>query len=228
MKIEIMPTLKCNLSCLGCDRGDSAGPFKDVEDLNDFSIITSIYEKIQNDTEVKFFVVSGGEPLLYPRFSELIEFLNNLHDSPVEIKTNGKNLEKIDENLLKNNHWSVSIYKENTSEALDQMMKFSQLIKRGNINFNKIKSFEKLTDFEKEISSGLNPLNYCFMPTLIGNLPRVFPCCRAYTYERMRGRENEFSLDLDNFSISNLESKITSTDLCENCPRLYKTKEVNF
>ncbi|MCL6451484.1 MAG: radical SAM protein, partial [Acetobacteraceae bacterium] len=78
--ILVDPTSACNLSCAGCeagryDRGDTL-PFERLDRLAEEAKELGIY----------WFMLSGGEPLLYPR---LFEFCEKHHDMAFMVYTNG-------------------------------------------------------------------------------------------------------------------------------------------
>jgi len=78
--IVISPSMKCNLNCYGCYAGD----YKKSEDL-DFAIVNRVINEAK-DMGIFFFVISGGEPNMWPH---LIEMLETHQDAIFQIYTNG-------------------------------------------------------------------------------------------------------------------------------------------
>lgn len=59
--ITISPTKKCNLNCIGCYASSNT---KDVATIN-WTLLNRIIEDVYTNMGMRFFVISGGEPLLY-------------------------------------------------------------------------------------------------------------------------------------------------------------------
>ena len=207
-----MPTLKCNLSCVGCDRGyGKPGPLS-IADLDDFSIIESIVKKIER---LDGFVVSGGEPTGYRKIVELLDYCHSLKDAPVDVKTNSFRLLELPLRTVIRNLWSISMYKENEKFIRNNADVFNNLIRSRCVSIVEVGSFENLESLKNE-DTGFNPM-LCFMPTVIGNSEYIYPCCRAFTFEKKTG--SRYSVHMDDFSISSLQEIIESSDMCSLCPR---------
>jgi len=78
--LVISPSMKCNLNCYGCYAGD----YKKAEDL-DIRIVNRIINEAK-DMGIFFFVISGGEPNMWPHLTELLATHN---DVIFQIYTNG-------------------------------------------------------------------------------------------------------------------------------------------
>jgi len=78
--LVISPSMKCNLKCYGCYAGD----YQKAEDL-DIKIVHRILNEAK-EMGVFFFVISGGEPNIWPY---LIEVLETHNDVIFQIYTNG-------------------------------------------------------------------------------------------------------------------------------------------
>lgn len=86
--LEIQLTNRCNLDCLHCYQGRK----DDVElDLEDVKKVLEDFYKLQGLRVI----LSGGEPLLYSKFSELNEMLKD-YPARVVLLTNGTLVDKYD------------------------------------------------------------------------------------------------------------------------------------
>lgn len=59
--ITISPTNKCNLNCAGCDASSKATGHECIN----WALLNKIIEDAYSNMGIRFFVISGGEPLLY-------------------------------------------------------------------------------------------------------------------------------------------------------------------
>jgi len=78
--LVISPSMKCNLNCYGCYAGD----YKKADDLP-----VEVVHRIINEAKelgIFFFVISGGEPNMWPH---LVEILETHDDAIFQIYTNG-------------------------------------------------------------------------------------------------------------------------------------------
>jgi len=82
--IQVEVTGRCNLSCRMCPRGAMGVPERDME----FEVFVEVFSKVRQAEEV---ILSGwGEPLLHPRFYDMVAYLNeNLPKVSVRFTTNG-------------------------------------------------------------------------------------------------------------------------------------------
>jgi len=78
--LVISPTMKCNLKCYGC----YAWEYSKIEDLP-YDVCNRIIDEA-NDIGLYFFVITGGEPFVWPH---LFDFLERHNDSFFQIYTNG-------------------------------------------------------------------------------------------------------------------------------------------
>ncbi len=78
--LVISPSMKCNLNCYGCYAGD----YKKADDLS-IDVVHRIINEAK-DIGIFFFVISGGEPNMWPH---LIEMLETHDDAIFQIYTNG-------------------------------------------------------------------------------------------------------------------------------------------
>jgi len=105
-QLNIFTNMTCNCRCkmchiwgeTGCDITEKKDNIKNHLDFN--SIRRFINEAIE--VKRKFSVsITGGEPLLYKNFSELVQFLNN-KKLPVLLQTNGALLSNVAELIVQN------------------------------------------------------------------------------------------------------------------------------
>ena len=147
--IEIEPTLLCNSHCHFCSYEEDIKKFKDriKEDINNdnkFGLsknrVMSILSEIkQSNTTKGIFWSGGGEPLLWPYFTEAIKFTSTFSDNALQ--TNGYFLDKFIknyENLSLIRLISISVYADNPN--------LHKII-------TKIDSFEKIINNIKKIIS---------------------------------------------------------------------------
>ena len=78
--LVISPTMKCNLKCYGC----YAWQYGKKDDLP-YDVCNRIIDEA-NDIGLYFFVITGGEPTVWP---QLFDFLKRHNDSFFQIYTNG-------------------------------------------------------------------------------------------------------------------------------------------
>jgi MoaA/NifB/PqqE/SkfB family radical SAM enzyme len=78
--LVISPTMKCNLRCIGC----YAWQYSKKDDLP-YDVCNRIIDEA-NDIGLYFFVITGGEPTIWPHF---FDFLERHNDSFFQIYTNG-------------------------------------------------------------------------------------------------------------------------------------------
>jgi MoaA/NifB/PqqE/SkfB family radical SAM enzyme/SAM-dependent methyltransferase len=83
-------TNRCNLTCRHCLFSSSPA---EEDLLNLETILTHVREAYA--LGCRLFVISGGEPLVHPRFMELLECLLALEEAQIVILTNGLLIEKI-------------------------------------------------------------------------------------------------------------------------------------
>ncbi|HEX2830488.1 MAG TPA: radical SAM protein [Burkholderiales bacterium] len=78
-------TNECNLACLHCI--EESGPGKKFRDeLTDAQVFGVLEQAL--DLEVPYLSFSGGEPMLHPRFFEMVEYVCR-RDGQLKVETNG-------------------------------------------------------------------------------------------------------------------------------------------
>jgi len=84
--VTISPTNKCNLYCKGCYADSSAEGTKTLE----WDVLDKIMQELHDEMGIRFFVISGGEPLLYKSNGKTIMDLpRKWKDSYFMFYTNG-------------------------------------------------------------------------------------------------------------------------------------------
>ena len=59
--ITLSPTKRCNLSCIGCYASSTSATAETL----DWSIVDKIMTELHGEMGMRFFVISGGEPMMY-------------------------------------------------------------------------------------------------------------------------------------------------------------------
>jgi len=83
-------TNECNLACLHCI--EESGPGKAFPDELDEKQVFSVLEQAM-DLEVPYLSFSGGEPMVHPRFFEMVEYVCR-RNGQLKIETNGHYLSR--------------------------------------------------------------------------------------------------------------------------------------
>lgn len=78
-------TNECNLACLHCI--EESGPGKAFPDELSEAQVFAVLEQLM-DEEVPYLSFSGGEPMLHPRFFEMVEFVCR-RGAQLKVETNG-------------------------------------------------------------------------------------------------------------------------------------------
>jgi len=80
LSVSIAPTSACNLNCAHC-----SAAIKGNEEL-DPTVLNRLIEESRDDMGVHYFILTGGEPFLYPHFFSILE---NFPDCYFQVFTNG-------------------------------------------------------------------------------------------------------------------------------------------
>jgi len=193
----ISPSMKCNLNCYGC----YAGSYDKKAELT-FDEIDKVISQAK-EIGMYFCVVSGGEPLFYPRIFDIFEKHN---DVLFHMYTNGSLIdEKVCQRLLEVGNVipaiSIEGYRKETDERrgaghFDRIMKAMDLLREAKILFGfsatltrqnvEILNSDKFIDFMIEKGS---VLGWYFMYVPIGREPNLdlmlTPEQRGYQFERL-------------------------------------------
>lgn len=222
--VDIMPTLKCNLRCTGCDRGMGKGPVTDIADLEDFDVVQMLLQDVRKHPDFHC-VFSGGEPTLYPRLAELKTFVKNkVPTIGTVLVTNGLTLLTLPIELTSAfTVIDVSVY-PNTRAYIEKNYALYKML--NNIHFFYFPFFHDLNNVSTEIKPDERRTRPCVKATVVGNIKRVFPCCRAFIFERRTG--NCYSVAAESYSWEALEKIAFESDMCTHCPRLYEAKKIEL
>ena len=86
MFVTIGPTKKCNLNCTGCYASSTATTAETLE----WSILDKIIQELHDEMGMRFFVITGGEPLLYKSEGKtILDLPKKWNDSFFLMYTNG-------------------------------------------------------------------------------------------------------------------------------------------
>lgn len=97
--IQFLPTNKCNMKCSFCSCSE-----RDASLEMDFHLATAIIKECRKAGTKAVTITGGGEPLLYPQFSELVDcFIDN--NIKIGLVTNGLLLNKIPRDTLNKITW---------------------------------------------------------------------------------------------------------------------------
>ncbi|AIQ51300.1 radical SAM protein [Paenibacillus sp. FSL R7-0331] len=134
--ITLMLTHKCNLKCYMCGQVYSNKRSTDHSEL----ALETIKKQIDTHTGIESAYLFGGEPLLYPGFVELLEYLK-AKQIKVFTTTNGVYLDKYVDAIVKHDVFDISISIDSHRET-----DFAQI--RGKRIFNRVlKNLDLLFEF---------------------------------------------------------------------------------
>ncbi|MDR0953702.1 MAG: radical SAM protein [Elusimicrobiota bacterium] len=109
LEVALEVTLACNMRCLHCG---SAADGNNRNDILFFQQWCKVIEDL-NKLGVRGITLSGGEPFLYPKWQELLEFINKTNPKIIKMMiTNAFNIKEEDIKFLKSinlSHLAISI-----------------------------------------------------------------------------------------------------------------------
>jgi organic radical activating enzyme len=97
--IQFLPTNKCNMNCRFCSCSE-----RDATLEMDFDLACNIIELCRIAGTKAVTITGGGEPLMYPRFSDLVDFFNK-NAIKIGLVSNGLLLHKIPPETLDKITW---------------------------------------------------------------------------------------------------------------------------
>lgn len=218
-RIEIFPSMKCNLNCPTCDRG------REGSELSDFGRIKYLYDNIRDDAIFgkSVFRITGGEPTIFPMINELIEYFSGINPlSRVDLITNGLELERISAANLKRINPIISVYPLTVERLRRSKAVRASLGRRITGLKPNILSHDDMSR-PGTIRSGIPVKSVCLSAVLVGDTENVYPCCRAHRIEQDHKCNYHLKLSSGNL-YSKLAGIIENTDLCAHCPRYYINK----
>lgn len=99
LHIQFLPTNRCNLKCEFCSCSE-----RDEKLEIDFSLAKKIIEICKNEGTKAVTITGGGEPLMYSRFSDLVDCFHN-NSIKVGLVSNGLLLHEVDKKTLGKITW---------------------------------------------------------------------------------------------------------------------------
>lgn len=172
-KIEIDITFDCDLKCFNCGRQCRQAPSTDFMSLH--QIEKFIKESIAKKTFWNKIRLTGGEPTLHPKLTEIVELLLEYKNSYsketiIQIDTNGLNGYYKYDSYLKSNEIIVANTNRKRPEQDDFM-----LINRAPVDFLECKnlSSENACEIRQNCGTGLTKYGYYICATA-GAIDRVF------------------------------------------------------
>ncbi len=179
--LMLEPTLRCNLSCAGCDRVRLAGT-KEIEDL---TLQESVAAAVESGAPVV--TVTGGEPLLYkdlkPLLSELLRMKRFVY-----LCTNGILCESFVEEFEPHPSFTLNVHLDGTERTHDRITgrvgmfeKALEAIRRA-----KEKGFRVCTNTSVYKNTGMGELEQLFATLSRLNLDGLL-ISPAFSYESVGG-----------------------------------------
>ena len=164
-KVVIYTNFICNLRCKYCS---AHSQFRNKDDCYKIEDIKRdiLYLMSLEDSRITEFVIIGGEPLLYPHFEELVEFLN-CFNKRITVMTNGI--------LLKQQDFLLKYFNKSTSNAiaisnyhLKNVLDFYNKNKDTlNIFLNKITWYKIVNDFRTSTLNRFRLAEFCCKTVLL-------------------------------------------------------------
>ena len=170
--LSIDLTHRCNLSCAFC------GKRVPERRHTAFSMTIPQIQAVCKHFHQRVIRVSGGEPLVHPRFNEIAKMLLN-HYEEVNVATNGLLLDRVDPDIFPRINFLVSIYPGVNDEAVQ----FAQ--GKDNVYAVRVKQlYDPL--YNPYLSDDEAHAAYLSCPYIQIKVIRdqVYGCCHAETSER--------------------------------------------
>ena len=119
--VLVEPTNDCNLGCVMCYRG------KRKIGYMDFGLFTKVVDDLASIGDVRLGLCVGGEPLLHPQISNMLEYAmaNRNRFSEVSLITNGMLLSKVVADTI------VKLNVDRVTVSLDGVGDVTERIRRG-------------------------------------------------------------------------------------------------
>lgn len=99
LHIQFLPTNRCNLNCSFCSCSE-----RDSNLEIDFDLAKKIIQKCKKAGTKAVTITGGGEPIMYPYFSELVECFCE-HEIKIGLVTNGLLIHSVPKEILKQITW---------------------------------------------------------------------------------------------------------------------------
>ncbi|MEQ4489603.1 MAG: radical SAM protein [Dehalococcoides mccartyi] len=198
--MAIAPTKKCNLCCTGCYASSRATT---VETL-DWPILDKIMHEAHDEMGIRFFVITGGEPLTYQNEGKtILDLPRQWHDSFFLMYTNGTLIDKkMAEEISKLGNLTPAISVEGFEEQTDARRGsgvYQQILKAmSNLRNEGVLFGTSVTATKNNIDVLLNDKLYSYyfenMRSSYMWLFQYMPIGRKFTTDLMLTPEQRFEL----------------------------------
>lgn len=131
LDVRFWPTDICNFNCSYCFPGSKDGVYRYPKNVNtvikNFSLLFDLYRDKYGKKKIDLNLVGGGEPTLWPHFTEFCAGIKERHNVELTVTTNGSrtlrwwqdNSQYIDKVTLSVHHEFVDV--DHTIEVLDYL-----------------------------------------------------------------------------------------------------------
>ncbi len=141
---------KCNANCFFCidDKGDN--------EISDFSKLDATISELVSKDVISKVVITGGEPLLHPRFNNFLKILDTKKLMWYSLNTNGillhKHIDAINNSRLK--HINISMHHHNDT--------INKKIMGSCLSYDEVKHIRDLIQSDKEIRLACTITKYLY------------------------------------------------------------------
>jgi cyclic pyranopterin phosphate synthase len=124
---------RCNLGCVYCVDGDSdgdgqrSGPAATDQEHLELPVLLKIIERLQGLLHLTTVRLTGGEPLLYPGLTGLIEGLRSVGIDEIKLTTNGFLLKRLAAPMQQSGMRSINV----SLDAIDEELFFKMTRRRS-------------------------------------------------------------------------------------------------
>jgi MoaA/NifB/PqqE/SkfB family radical SAM enzyme len=171
--ISFTVTNSCNLRCRMCGQWSEEGYIYNRTKHHGSQLKLSDWKKLVDEISsynVRFILIRGGEPFLFPGIIELVEYING-KGIFVSIDTNGTLIEKYIPDLIRIGNMHITFSVDGTEEIHDNVRGVNGSYKKIKENIALINEMEK--DKEKKISKSICFTISKFSYKGLGEMPDV-------------------------------------------------------
>lgn len=175
-------TYACNLRCPFCSKRIGQRNGKHMTD-EQFAVVLKFVIP-----HYKIIHITGGEPLMHPRFNSMMRKLLEL-DKKVVVTTNGIALSNVDKNIYDKLNFLVSVYEGINDDVVNQVESYSNVIcRRELISAPGLCDpyYDPDIDSDEECKHVYAGCRYSYAK-VIGD--KAYACCHAETSETFYGVE---------------------------------------
>ncbi|MBN1798898.1 MAG: radical SAM protein [Spirochaetales bacterium] len=171
--ISFTITNRCNLRCQMCGQWSKLGYLRDKADGLKKEMQLEEWKRLVDELEthnIKYVLLRGGEPFLFPGIIELLEYINRKAIS-VSIDTNGTLIEKYAKDIVRigNIHLTISVDgPEAVHDAVRSAKGCFSKIRRGVLFLNNLQQ-----NNEQKISTSINFTISSYSVNGLGRMPDV-------------------------------------------------------